>query len=201
MIPSDIDSYYRLHSKFYDATRWAFLFGRNSFGKHFPELPEHARILDLGCGTGKHLAQLLAYYPDANIIGIDLSKEMLRFVNRVIVDSVEIRNQHYTLDIFHEDEFDLILCSYSLTMMEDIEHVLEVIQKHLNKNGKLLVVDFDSTPFSWFSKWMKKNHVSFEPDLFELLDESFDVEHKITKKGWFGLYSYSVFLGENFSTL
>ncbi len=192
MIPSNIKSYYKLHSKFYDITRWAFLFGRNSLPDYFPELNLESKILDLGCGTGKHLRQLLEKYPSAFITGIDQSEDMLKFVNRSIVDSVEIKNQYYSLDSFPKNEFDLILCSYSLTMMEDIESTLNAIQKHLKPNGNLLVVDFDSTPFNWFSRWMKKNHVSFEPNLFELLKSRFDIKLEKTRKAYFGLYTYSV---------
>ena len=197
MIPSDIDSYYRLHSKFYDITRWAFLFGRNSIKKYLPELPSDARILDLGCGTGKHLEQLLTEYPEASITGLDQSSDMLTLVNSSLLDSMEIRNEYYDSNTFSKDDFDLILCSYSLTMMEDVENILIAMKEHLKKNGVLLVVDFDSTPFKWFSKWMKKNHVSFEPNLFILLDKYFDVEFKTQWKGWFGLYTYSLFLGIN----
>lgn len=196
MIPKDIESYYRFHSKFYDLTRWAFLFGRNSLKTHFPELPEHARILDLGCGTGKHLYQLRKKYLDAEIIGLDQSEEMLQLVNRLIVDSVGLINEKYSPDSFQKNSFDLILCSYSLTMFEDIDEAIQNIKVHLKPAGVLLVVDFDSTPFAWFRKWMKKNHVSFGPNLFKLLEECFDVEFKYTRKAYFGLYSYSVFLGK-----
>ncbi len=195
MIPTDIKNYYRLHSKFYDLTRWAFLFGRNSLKKHFPEFPDNPKILDLGCGTGKHLDQLIRFYSDAVITGIDLSADMLRTVNRSIVDSVKIRNEYYSSDTFSENMFDLILCSYSLTMVDDLRSTLENIKKHLKPNGLVLVVDFDSTPFTCFSKWMKKNHVSFEPNLFELLDNHFKVEFKSTRKAYFGLYFYSILLG------
>ena len=35
-------------------------------------------ILDLGCGSGNHLAQLNAFYPKNSFIGVDISKDMLR---------------------------------------------------------------------------------------------------------------------------
>lgn len=195
MIPKDIKSYYQFHSKFYNATRWAFLFGRNLLIKHFPDLPKEAQILDLGCGTGKHLDQLRKRYPDSYVTGVDLSDDMLQFVDPTIVKAMEIRNEYYTSDSFGENRFNLILCSYSLTMMDDIRFTLNAIKKHLKPNGILLVADFDSSPFNLFQKWMKKNHVSFEPNLFELLDDFFEVEFKSTRKAFFGLYTYSIFLG------
>lgn len=197
MIPKDLRSYYRLHSRFYDLTRWSFLFGRNSLKEFLPELPESSRILDLGCGTGKHLQTLLSYYPEAKITGIDQSKEMLNHIPARIREAVDLKNESYTPSVFSEDTFDLILCSYSLTMMEHSDEVLQAIKKHLKSKGKLLVVDFDTTPFLWFDQWMKKNHVHFVHQWFERLNDQFEMIESDTSSAYFGLYTYTVFLGRN----
>lgn len=192
MIPSDIKGYYKLHSKFYDITRWTFLFGRNSISNYFPELKSDVRILDLGCGTGKHLQRLLKKYPEAHITGIDQSEYMLDIAKRSTIDSVQIKNENYSKSSFSQNEFDFILCSYSLTMFDTIETSIKNIKTHLKPTGRLLVVDFDSTPFNWFSRWMKINHVSFEPNLFNLLENEFEIIVKDTQKAYLGLYNYTI---------
>lgn len=40
-------------------------------------LPRRARVLDLCCGTGLSTAALVKTYPDAEVIGLDASREML----------------------------------------------------------------------------------------------------------------------------
>jgi len=40
-------------------------------------LPARARIVDLGCGTGKLTRKLADAYPDARVIGLDTSASML----------------------------------------------------------------------------------------------------------------------------
>jgi SAM-dependent methyltransferase len=40
--------------------------------------PRGARIVDLGCGTGRFLAYLAARRPDLDILGLDFSEEMIR---------------------------------------------------------------------------------------------------------------------------
>jgi S-adenosylmethionine-diacylgycerolhomoserine-N-methlytransferase len=194
MIPRDLKSYYRLHAKFYDITRWAFLFGRYKVADFLPELPNNARILDLGCGTGFHLTHLIEKYPLAEIIGLDLSPDMLVNVEEL---SVLLKNEEYKNSSFDADSFDLILCSYSLSMMSKLNEKIDAIMNHLTKTGMLLVVDFDSTPYSWFSEWMDKNHVNFDAKLFEKLSNRFDIEFTQSNSAYFGLYTYTIYYGKN----
>ncbi len=193
----DIETYYRLHSKIYDATRWSFLFGRKGLFHELPKLAPNAHILDLGCGTGIHLPLLQKKYPDAKITALDCSYQMISIAEKKAGKSIQFIHKGYNKDCFEAASFDLILCSYSLTMMSQTDMVIKSIEQHLKPNGILVVVDFDTTPFTWFSKWMKKNYVFFEPNLFRLLKDSFRVTPLCTREAWFGLYSYSIFLGKN----
>ena len=54
MNPS-IQGYYALHSRIYDATRWTFLFGRESILRRSAKIAAPERILEVGCGTGRNL--------------------------------------------------------------------------------------------------------------------------------------------------
>ena len=78
MIPSTIANYYKLHAPFYDATRWSFLFGRNSIEDILPNLDRYSSILDIGCGTGKVTSMLSNSFPNCSITGIDSSFHMLK---------------------------------------------------------------------------------------------------------------------------
>ena len=196
MIPDNLRDYYKLHAKIYDISRWAFLFGRNSASSYFPELPQHTSILDFGCGTGLQLQALKKKYPDAEITGIDQSSDMLNIARKKVPD-VAIRNEVYSSESFANDSFDLIVASYSLSMVDDLDSILITFKKHLKPNGSVLVIDFDSTPFRWFNHWMDINHVHFDDQLFNCLEQSFQVNTKVTKQAYFGLYAYSLFVGQN----
>ncbi len=197
MIPKTIDAYYRLHAPFYDSTRWAFLFGRNSLRHLLPSLPKNPTILDLGCGTGKHLSELKKEYPESIVYAIDRSRDMLSQVDQNQSSGIKFVVGEYEARTFVEAQFDLILCSYSLSMMDNLESKLENIRLHLKPNAHVLVVDFDTTPFTWFAKWMQKNHVYFDHLLFRKLSEYFIVERSISKSAYLGLYRYSSFVGRN----
>lgn len=193
MILSNIERYYKTHSRFYDFTRWAFLFGRTSLKERFPELPENATILDLGCGTGKQLSSLQQKYPNSTIIGMDMSTDMLKKAKSKYGSKVKLRNQYYMENSFSDSKLDLVVCSYSLTMLEDKTEKISSIKRHLKDSGYLVIVDFDSSPFKWFMNWMKLNHVDMEFSIFEKLRVVFPNHYLKRKHAYLGLYSYSFF--------
>lgn len=44
---------------------------------------------------------------------------------------------------------------------------------------------------------MKKNHVHFENKLFKQLENQFEIEYSKVKKAYFGLYTYTIYIGKN----
>jgi S-adenosylmethionine-diacylgycerolhomoserine-N-methlytransferase len=196
---NEVENYYRYHSRIYDATRWCFLFGRNEILDMIPELPSQPRILEVGCGTGKNIERLEYHFPDASIIGVDLSGEMLDVANKKLGNSgqIDLYNARYGTDNLDLDPADLILFSYSLTMFgDDTEHIFEQIIRDLKPTGYIAVVDFNTSPFQWFRNWMSANHVDLSGHLLPLLNKYFyPVETEISK-AYKGLWSYFLFLGQ-----
>ena len=192
-----VSSYYKVHSKIYDLTRWSILFGRDRLLEVIPNDFQPERILDLGCGTGKHLVKLAERFPDAKIIGVDASKEMLNKASVKIKSFDHIELAHTTLNTFlnSSDPFDLILCSYSLTMFGDDHNYLELIHNSLTQNGLVAVVDFDHTPLKVFEQWMNLNHVEISGRLFSQLKNTFQEKNSETKSSYFGLWKYTLVLG------
>lgn len=163
----------------------------------YPELPANPSILDLGCGTGKQLVQLKKHYPDAKITGVDRSEHMLDIAREKLGESVQLIYSAYIEELFEENTFDMIVGSYSLTMVEEIPKKLDHIKYHLKPEGTLLVVDFDNTPFKWFREWMMINHVDMKSGLFTILTNLFGDHQLYTRKGYLGLYTYSFFKATN----
>lgn len=193
-----VNSYYKFHSKIYDLTRWSILFGRNSILNHLPTLAsDNLKILDLGCGTGKHLAKLAQKYPQAQITGLDASSEMITKAQTKIDSLPNISIHKSTFDKFlhQNNKYDLILCSYSLSLFGNNTIFLTDIYSTLKDNGKIIVVDFDTTPLPFFERWMNFNHVYMSGNLFKELRNIYKVEFFKTKKGYFGLWKYSLFVG------
>jgi len=197
---NSVEKYYRFHSYIYDATRWTFLFGRDKILEMITNMPDQPRILEIGCGTGTNIKKMKQHFPNAHIVGLDLSEDMLDVARKKIgnQEQVQFRNFKYGYGSMNEASFDLILFSYSLTMFDyPSQHIFEQISKDLNPNGYIAVVDFNTSPFGWFRRWMKMNHVDLSGHLFPLLKKYFTPIKTQVNSAYLGLWSYFLFVGQS----
>jgi ubiquinone/menaquinone biosynthesis C-methylase UbiE len=87
-------------------------------------------VLDLGCGTG-----LLAEFLDKNVIGLDLSLEMLKSgKDKEIFIQGDIENLP-----FKNNSFDTILSFSSFMNLSNLKKGLLEVKRILNKNGLFVV--------------------------------------------------------------
>lgn len=194
-----LKKYYRLHAPIYDATRWSFLFGRRSLIKMIPDSSQAPRILEIGCGTGSNIQHLKNKFPDAKIVGVDISENMLSAARKNFSHyfNVRFQNHHYGSETLSTAPFDIILLSYSLTMMgNETESILKSINQNLKPGGWLAIVDFHTTPFGWFRKWMEMNHVDFSRSSLPLLKQFFNPKNIKVQPAYFGLWKYYQFIGQ-----
>jgi len=173
---ASLDRYYRWHAHFYDATRWAFLFGRKAVIRLAAKQLQPRRILEVGCGTGKNLAELARIFPDAEIVGLDLSAEMLskaREKTKIYGPRVSLLQCVYNAPVSGGDPFDLIVFSYCLTMINPgYAEVLRLCDQDLGPEGRLALVDFHDTRFGRFRRWMGLNHVRMDGQILAALEEA-----------------------------
>lgn len=102
-------------------------------------------ILDYGCGSGKFSEQLIKLNPN-KIIAVDTSKEAIKLakenpgakkINYRHIQSGDIKFiDNNSIDIAH---INFVLCS--IQNKEEIKKILKEINKKLNDNGKLIILD------------------------------------------------------------
>jgi len=94
-------------------------------------------VLDAGCGTGILLKELKVVFPNSEIIGMDISKEMCKISGGIISD--------FRLIPFKDNTFDLVVFSYSLHEAPmEIEIILNEVSRILKVNGILVIRDVRS---------------------------------------------------------
>ena len=170
---ANLHGYYRWHAHIYDATRWACLFGRSALIRTAAETLHPRRILEVGCGTGKNLVDLAHAFPNAEIVGLDLSAEMLEKAAKKTAafrSRVSLLQDVYSTPISAGRPFDLIVFSYCLTMINPGHaEVVRVAVEDLSLDGHIAVVDFSDSPHPWFRRWMGVNHVRMEGQVLAAL--------------------------------
>jgi S-adenosylmethionine-diacylgycerolhomoserine-N-methlytransferase len=194
-----VEKYYRWQAPIYDLTRWTFLFGRALLLRTIASGITPGKILEVGCGTGRNLAEMARRFPAASITGLDLSADMLaRAAKRKVLNPRRVRllRMSYEEPLNETQSFDLVLLSYSLSMMNPGWAVaLRAAIADLRPGGRLAVVDFANTPLGWFRQWMNRNHVRLDTHLIWAL-KRLCPSHLIQEhKAYGGAWKYFVFLG------
>lgn len=195
----NIENYYRLHARIYDATRWSFLFGRGTILELARAAkPNPARILEVGCGTGRNLIHLARLFPKAHITGVDLSSAMLAVAERKAAPygpRIKLVERAYG-PADSADQYDLVLCSYALSMFNPgFEAAIAAAQRDLVPGGCFALVDFHSARFRWFARWMAVNHVRMDAHLRPLLQSAFVPVIDELTPAYGGVWDYVLFIG------
>jgi S-adenosylmethionine-diacylgycerolhomoserine-N-methlytransferase len=194
-------SYYAFQAKIYDATRWTFLYGRNTVLEHIP-FPADApiKILEVGCGTGVNLRKLGQIFPNAELYGLDVSGDMLNQAEKNLSDYEErltLLEEPYEKGTQYNGQFDVILFSYALTMINpQWQELLEQAPNDLTEHGVVVVVDFHKANVKAYKKFMSSNHVRLDGQLVPYLVEHFDTKFCRIKTGLAGVWDYMMYVGK-----
>jgi S-adenosylmethionine-diacylgycerolhomoserine-N-methlytransferase len=193
---TDLERFYRVHAVVYDWTRPFFLYGRKrllcGLGVRRGDL-----ALDVGCGTGWGLPALARL--GADVIGIECSAVMrrradARIVRRALVDRVRVDPRPYGSHDGYRRAVDILVFSYSLTMIPPYLHVLDAARDDLAAGGRIGVVDFlDARPP--FDRWLAASHVQLGPARLDALKQRFPVHVCETRSA--GMWRYFLFWGES----
>lgn len=106
---------------------------------------ENARILEIGCSFGGNAIPIAQYYPNTEVIGIDLSKKQIE-VGQKAIEAMGLKNitllaQDISTYDVPEDYFDYIICHGVYSWVPDFvkEAIFKVIAKGLNDRGVAFV--------------------------------------------------------------
>ncbi len=180
-----MDDVYRGQRHIYDLTRKYYLLGRDRLIDAI-DVPGGGTLLEIGCGTGRNLAQIARKWPEARLYGLDISEEMLKSaalnlrragcIDKTVLGRADAA--HFdALALFGRARFDRIMFSYTLSMIPDWQGALRQAAALLSTQGSIHIVDFgmqDRLP-DWFRQallaWLAKFHVAPRAGLQEYTQE------------------------------
>lgn len=103
-------------------------------------------VLDVGCGVGEMSGLLQKRYPDAQVISIDLSEDMLQSVKGICSDA--------SILPFADQSIDLVFANFLLPWHHDIGALLKEWRRVLKPNGLLMVTALGiDTLREWREVW------------------------------------------------
>ncbi|WP_028044058.1 class I SAM-dependent methyltransferase [Candidatus Stoquefichus massiliensis] len=98
-------------------------------------------ILDLGCGTAELMYQVIREDSSRNIIGLDLSEEMLKIAENKLGNKATFILGDAEHLPFADQSFDIVYCNDSFHHYPHPQFVLSEVYRVLKPGGTLLIGD------------------------------------------------------------
>ena len=108
-------------------------------------MPPSGAVLDLACGTGDFTREIVKRYPDAEIVGVDLTPEMLDIARSKLAGARNVRFQTGDAQDLHglpSGSFGLAVCAFGFRNFPDKAKALAECRRVLAPGGELVVLEF-----------------------------------------------------------
>ncbi|MCB1503694.1 MAG: methyltransferase domain-containing protein [Hyphomicrobiaceae bacterium] len=140
---SDVKVAYRRWAPVYDHTfGMVAAQGRRHVVEVINQMPR-ARLLEVGVGTGLSLPD---YSPKHEIVGVDLSPEMLEKAReRVVEEGLDNVTGLHEMDAgeldFPDNSFDIVVAMFVMTVVPDPEKVMRELSRVAKPGGQVILVN------------------------------------------------------------
>lgn len=172
-----LESFYKDQSENYDSYRQRFLHGKHEVMSVFP-LIKNKSVLDIGGATGfnfEYIKDDLKIYKQITIL--DLCKSLLDVADARIQTNGwrNVKTCHKDVMTYDQSQkYDVIMISYTLTMVPDWKLILNKIHELLEDDGYFVITDFTVDDNDSFWKkvfatdkvYPDREHVKYIRDLF-----------------------------------
>lgn len=113
---------------------------------------KHGDALDLGCGTGNYTLEL--YKRGFQVVGVDISRRMLKIAQKKLPNVKFIKANAYSLP-FEDNTFDLVLSVTMLEFIHEPEKVLSEVYRVLKPGGEAVIGTMNGKSMWFIFKRMK----------------------------------------------
>jgi ubiquinone/menaquinone biosynthesis C-methylase UbiE len=136
---------YRWEAAIFDCSRVPVLLGRNRLRDL---VPTGARVLEVGCGTGRNLGLLHGAAGDqGEVVGMECAPAMFTRARRRSRQGIRVLLADYLDSPLPPEALvpDVVVFAYSLSMIPSFEDALHRAWESLRPGGRIVVLDFLDT--------------------------------------------------------
>lgn len=152
--------FYKAMSTFYDLLDVVYFRNYESSPRKvvFDAIDEHDMVLDLCTGTGTNAVAIAECKPEAKVVGLDISKDMLivaaQKMRKAGVTNMKIRRQDATRMNIKTGCFDKVLLSLVLHETEEelAAKIINEAMRVMKPDGELIVTEWEKAEKSLFRK-------------------------------------------------
>lgn len=107
----------------------------------------NAKVLDMGCGKGRYLKNLVNEFPNNKYFASDLSIKVMKFFD---LDMVEKRQGNLTNIPYADSSFDVVYTCEALEHAIDIKSAIKELCRVTKPGGKVAIVDKNKEMLGYF---------------------------------------------------
>lgn len=113
-------------------------------------IPQRAKVLVIGGGSGFFLNELLKINPDCSIDYVEKSVKMIDLASKNVKNTANANFicTSFEEKTFEEKKYDAVICYFFLDLIQyaELGNIILKVKNLLKPEGKLLVADFKNSP-------------------------------------------------------
>ena len=99
-------------------------------------------VLDVGCGKGAYLSNLLKEFSNINFYGVDISTKVMEFIKD---EEVKLAEGSLTSIPYPDNMFDFVYTTEALKHAVDVKNAIQELCRVTKPGGSILVIDKNIT--------------------------------------------------------
>ncbi|PSF39013.1 methyltransferase type 11 [Aphanothece hegewaldii CCALA 016] len=144
MIENKVSQQYNQLAKIYDSRWKKYINDTLTFLQTCAEISPNETVLDVACGTGEFERLLLSQHSNLQIIGVDISENMLAIAQDKCSSFPQVSFQLASAKAlpFADNSFDVIVSASSFHYFDEPLVVLAEMRRVLKPEGKVIILDW-----------------------------------------------------------
>ncbi|MEG3437281.1 methyltransferase domain-containing protein [Pannus brasiliensis CCIBt3594] len=128
----------------YDRRWHRYISNTLSFLKIWARIAPTDSVLDVACGTGEFERLISRENPAQNMVGVDISEEMLKIARQKLQSYANVRFQCASASAlpFPDASFDTVISANAFHYFDDPNVALREMKRVLKPNGNLIILDW-----------------------------------------------------------